>query len=187
MPYGLLVILTVSIIFFKESLKLNIFIKTYLDNKLFNFLVFAFVDMYQSETLGFFFFCYPNTILIWKDNLCDYWCWFVFSSRFFQGFSSGSVVKNLTAKQEMRVWHLGQKHPLVKEMATHSNILVWEIPQRSLVGSIHGVTKESNETKQHQQLVFYFIFYFLYSYFILIIFLYSFHLSPGLIPCIWRL
>ena len=144
--------------------------------------------MYQSETLGFFFFfCYPNTILIWKDNLCDYWCWFVFSSRFLQGFSSGSVVKNLTAKQEMRVWHLGQKDPLEKEMATHSNILVWEIPQRSLVGSIHGVTKESDETKQHQQLVFYFIFYFLYSYFILIIFLYSFHLSPGRIPCIWCL
>ena len=36
-----------------KLLRLNIFIKTYLDNKLFNFLVFAFVDMYQPETLDF--------------------------------------------------------------------------------------------------------------------------------------
>ena len=30
--------------------------------------------------------------------------------------------------QEMSVWLLGRKDPLEKEMATHSNILVWKIP-----------------------------------------------------------
>ena len=32
------------------------------------------------------------------------------------------------ALQETRVQSLGPKDPLEKEMATHSNILVWEIP-----------------------------------------------------------
>ena len=44
------------------------------------------------------------------------------------GFPGGSVVKNPPGKQEMRVRSLGQKDPLEKEMATHSNILAWEIP-----------------------------------------------------------
>ena len=30
--------------------------------------------------------------------------------------------------QEMQVQFLGQKDPLEKEMATHSGILIWEIP-----------------------------------------------------------
>ena len=30
--------------------------------------------------------------------------------------------------QEMQVWSLDQEDPLDKEMATHSSILVWEIP-----------------------------------------------------------
>ena len=37
----------------------------------------------------------------------------------------GSVVKNPPAKQEMKVWSLGQEDPLEKEMATHSRILAW--------------------------------------------------------------
>ena len=37
----------------------------------------------------------------------------------------GSVVKNPPAKQEMKVWSLGQEDPLEKEMATHSSILAW--------------------------------------------------------------
>ena len=44
------------------------------------------------------------------------------------GFPSGSVVKNLPAIQEMRMWSLGQEDPLEKEMTTHSSILAWEIP-----------------------------------------------------------
>ena len=37
-------------------------------------------------------------------------------------------VKNLPAMQEARVLSLGWEDPLEKEMATHSNILAWEIP-----------------------------------------------------------
>ena len=38
------------------------------------------------------------------------------------------MVKNSPAKQETWVPSLGQEDPLEKEMATHSNILAWEIP-----------------------------------------------------------
>ena len=51
---------------------------------------------------------------------------------FFMGFPGGSVVKNPLANAgdtgETQVWSLGQEDPLEKEMATHSNILAWEIP-----------------------------------------------------------
>ena len=36
-------------------------------------------------------------------------------------FPGGSVIKNPPAKQETRVWFLGQEDPLEKEMATHSS------------------------------------------------------------------
>ena len=38
------------------------------------------------------------------------------------------MVKILSAMQETRVQSLGREDPLEKEMATHSSILVWEIP-----------------------------------------------------------
>ena len=38
------------------------------------------------------------------------------------------IVKNPPAMQETWVWSLGWENPLEKEMATHSSILVWEIP-----------------------------------------------------------
>ena len=41
---------------------------------------------------------------------------------------SGSVVKNLPAKQETWVQSLSQEDPLEEEMATHSSILAWRIP-----------------------------------------------------------
>ena len=37
-------------------------------------------------------------------------------------------VKYLPAMRETWVQSLGQEDPLEKEMATHSNILAWEIP-----------------------------------------------------------
>ena len=43
--------------------------------------------------------------------------------------NSGSLVKNLSAEQEMRVQSLGQEDPLEEELATHCSILVWEIPR----------------------------------------------------------
>ena len=45
----------------------------------------------------------------------------------YQGFPSGSVVKNLPAK-ETRVQSLGQEDPLEEGMATHYSILAWKIP-----------------------------------------------------------
>ena len=38
------------------------------------------------------------------------------------------MVKNLPTMQKTWVWYLGQKDPLEKEIATHSNILAWRIP-----------------------------------------------------------
>ena len=38
------------------------------------------------------------------------------------------MVKNLPAKQETQFQSLGLEDPLVKEIATHSSILAWEIP-----------------------------------------------------------
>ena len=43
-------------------------------------------------------------------------------------FRNGSVVKNPPAMREMEVQSLGWEDTLEKEMATHSSILVWEIP-----------------------------------------------------------
>ena len=52
-----------------------------------------------------------------------------------EGFPGGSTVKNLPAKQEMRVPPLDREDPLEEDMATHSSILAWKIPwKRSLVG-----------------------------------------------------
>ena len=39
------------------------------------------------------------------------------------------MVKSLPAMQETWVQFLGQEDTLEKEMATHSSILAWEIPQ----------------------------------------------------------
>ena len=45
--------------------------------------------------------------------------------------------------QETQVRSLGQKDPLGKEMATHSSILTWEVPQTEEPGGlyiVHGIT-----------------------------------------------
>ena len=39
------------------------------------------------------------------------------------------MVKNLPVMQETQVQSLRQEDPLEKEMATHSSILAWRIPQ----------------------------------------------------------
>ena len=44
------------------------------------------------------------------------------------GFPGGSVVKNLPAKQETRVWTLGWEDTLGEEVATHSSNLAGKIP-----------------------------------------------------------
>ena len=45
--------------------------------------------------------------------------------------------------QKIWVQFLGGEDPLEKEMATHSNILAWEIPWAEEQATVHGVTKES--------------------------------------------
>ena len=51
------------------------------------------------------------------------------------GFPGGSVVKNLPAKQEAQIWFLAQEDTLVKQIATHSSFLAWDILwTRSLAG-----------------------------------------------------
>jgi len=49
----------------------------------------------------------------------------------------------------MQVPSLGQEDPLEKEMATHSNILAWEIPWTEEPGRLHSTWghKESNATE----------------------------------------
>ena len=46
------------------------------------------------------------------------------------------TVNNLPAMQETQVQSLGWEDPLKKEMATHSSILAWEIPQREEPGGL---------------------------------------------------
>ena len=53
---------------------------------------------------------------------------FVYFVFYLIGFPGGSAVRNLPAKQETWVQSLDQEDPLEKEMATHSNILAWEVP-----------------------------------------------------------
>ena len=40
-------------------------------------------------------------------------------------FLGGTVIKNLSAKQEMQVQSLGQEDPLEEKMETHSSIFDW--------------------------------------------------------------
>ena len=53
------------------------------------------------------------------------------------------MVKNLPAMQEVRVQFLGQEDPLEKEMATHSSILVWEIPWTEDPGGLRSMESQS--------------------------------------------
>ena len=49
------------------------------------------------------------------------------------------MVKNLPAMQETWVRSLDQENPLEKEMATHSGILAWEIPQTEEPGGLYSM------------------------------------------------
>ena len=68
------------------------------------------------------------------------------------------MVKNLPAIQETRVPSLGPEDPLEKEMATHSGILAWRIPQTEEPGGLQSRGhKESDKT---ERLHFHFLKYF---------------------------
>ena len=70
-------------------------------------------------------------------------------------FPVGSVVKNLSGIQEMRVQSVEWEDPLEKEMATHSNILAWEIPWTEepdglqSMGSHRGRHNLATKQRQH--------------------------------------
>jgi len=57
------------------------------------------------------------------------------------------MVKNPPAMQETWVQSLGREDPLEKGMATHSSVLAWRIPQRSLVGYSPWGCKELDMTE----------------------------------------
>ena len=66
--------------------------------------------------------------------------------------------------QETRVWSLNWDNPLVKEMATHSSILAWEIPWTEEPGRLYSPWSckwvgNNLATKQQQQCV-----YIIYKY-----------------------
>ena len=59
-------------------------------------------------------------------------------------FSRGSVVKNPPTMQGMQIWSLGLEDLLEEEMATHSSILAWEIPQIEEAGRLQSMGLQRN-------------------------------------------
>ena len=49
--------------------------------------------------------------------------------------------------QEMRVWSLGQKNPLEKEIATNSSIVTWEIPRVEEPGRLQSMGLQKSQTE----------------------------------------
>ena len=59
------------------------------------------------------------------------------------------MVKSLPIMWETRVQSLGQEDLLEKEMATHSSILAWKIPQMEEPGRLQSMgSKESDTTER---------------------------------------
>ena len=57
------------------------------------------------------------------------------------------MVKNLPTVQETWVQSLGQEDPLEEEVATHSSILAWKIPQSEEPGGLHSM--ESHKVRHN--------------------------------------
>ena len=70
------------------------------------------------------------------------------------GFPCGSVIQNPPAMQA-QVQSLNWEDPLEKEMATHSNILTWQIPQTKEPGGYnlwdHKIVRHDLLTKQYNK------------------------------------
>ena len=60
------------------------------------------------------------------------------------------MVKNPPAKQETWVQSLDQEDPLEKEITTHSNILVWEIPWTEELGGLQSMGCQESDTTEQQ-------------------------------------
>ena len=63
-----------------------------------------------------------------------------------KGFPGGSAVKNPPAMQEAQIRFLGWEDPLEKQMATHSSILVWEIPWTEEPGGLKSMGSQKSQT-----------------------------------------
>ena len=63
-------------------------------------------------------------------------------------FPGASVVKNSPAQQEMWVLSLGQEDALKEEVATHSSLLVWDIPWTEEPGGLQSVGPQRVNTTQ---------------------------------------
>ena len=57
------------------------------------------------------------------------------------------MVKRLPAMQETWVQSLGRENPLEKEMATHSRILIWEIPWTEEPGRLQLLGSQKSQTQ----------------------------------------
>ena len=53
------------------------------------------------------------------------------------------TVKNVPAMQDTQVRSLGQEDPLEKEMATHSSIFAWRIPQTEEPGRLQSMESQT--------------------------------------------
>ena len=53
------------------------------------------------------------------------------------------LVKNLPAMQDTQVQSLGWENPLEKEMATHSSVLAWRIPEKGEPGGLPSMGSQS--------------------------------------------
>ena len=62
------------------------------------------------------------------------------------GIPGGSVVKNLPEVQELGVGSLGLEDPLEKEIATHSDILAWEIPWTEEPSDLQFMGSQESDT-----------------------------------------
>ena len=58
----------------------------------------------------------------------------------------GKELSPLPAMQESQDQSSGRKDPLEKEMATHSSILAWEIPQTEKPGKLQSVESQKSQT-----------------------------------------
>jgi len=67
-------------------------------------------------------------------------------SRLFLGFSGGSAVENLSAKQEMQDGSLGWEDPLEEVMVTLSSILAWGIPRTEEPGGPQAMGLPKTQT-----------------------------------------
>ena len=63
------------------------------------------------------------------------------------GFLGGSAVKNRLPIQEMRISSLDREDSPEKDMATHSKILAWEIPQTQEPGGLQSMGSQKSQTR----------------------------------------